>query len=34
MIKYNDTYIGYSPILVGSGYPENHCKPIATLDRT
>ena len=25
---------GYSPILVGSGYPENHCKPTATLDRT
>lgn len=24
----------YSPILVGSGYPENHCKPTATLDRT
>lgn len=26
--------IGLSPILVGSGYPENHCKPTATLDRT
>ena len=25
---------GYSQILVGSGYPENHCKPTATLDRT
>ena len=25
---------GYSPILVGSGYPETHCKPTATLDRT
>ena len=35
MIKEHPEYFyGYSPILVGSGYPENHCKPIATLDRT